>query len=333
MAERIAIIGDGAMGTTCALILAKKGYGVTLWSYSSEQIDQIKQDRENRRFLPGFKLPVSIELTDDDQTVFTGAGLVISAVPCAFLRSVWARLSEHVPEGLSIVSVTKGIENNTLQRPTQIINEWVSQHRLAVFSGPNIASEMARGLPSTSTVASGEATLAEKVQKTFSTNWLRVYTHTDVIGVELAGATKNVIAIAAGIIDGLRAGDNAKAALLTRGLVEITRLGVALGAQVETFTGLSGMGDLITTCISPTGRNRSFGESIGRGMSIEDALAAIPGQVEGVNTCTSVVKLAQQHEVEMPITEAVYKILFEGKAVSEAITELMTRRLKAEVQT
>ena len=330
MAERVVVIGDGAMGTTCAVILAKKGYGVTLWSYSDEQVKQIRQHRENRLFLPGVKLPVSIELTGDDAVVFREVGLAISAVPCVFLRSVWGRLSKHLGADLPIISVTKGIENNTLLRPTQILHDVTGPRRLAVLSGPNIACELARSLPATSTVAANDPALAEKVQKTFSTNWLRVYTNTDVVGVELAGATKNVIAIAAGIIDGLGVGDNAKAALVTRGLVEITRLGLALGAREQTFAGLSGMGDLITTCISPTGRNRTFGEAIGRGQTIEVALKGIPGEVEGVNTCNSVFKLAQEHHVEMPITEAVFGILFEQKTVSEAINELMTRRLKAE---
>jgi len=229
-----------------------------------------------------------------------------------------------------IVSVTKGIENDTLLRPSQIIEQVLGPRRLAVLSGPNIADELVRSLPATSTVACADPVLAEQVQQTLSTNWLRIYTNSDLIGVELAGATKNVIAIAAGIIDGLQAGDNAKAALVTRGLVEITRLGVAMGAQASTFAGLSGMGDLITTCISPRGRNRTFGQAIGRGQSVEHALAAIPGQVEGVNTCRSVVALADRHNVEMPITQAVYEVIFEGKSVREAIAELMTRRLKAE---
>ena len=232
--------------------------------------------------------------------------------------------------GLPVVSITKGIENNTLMRPTQIIAEVTGERKLAALSGPNIADELARGLPATSTVASVDEALAEDVQKLFSTNWLRIYTNSDIVGVELAGATKNVIAIAAGIIDGMQMGDNAKAALLTRGLVEISRLGVAMGAQADTFTGLSGMGDLVTTCVSPKGRNRTFGSMIGKGMSVAEALGAIAGEVEGVNTCRSVVKLAEDYQVEMPITLAVAGILFEGKSVEQALGELMTRKLKKE---
>ncbi|MCF7958249.1 MAG: NAD(P)-dependent glycerol-3-phosphate dehydrogenase, partial [Phycisphaerae bacterium] len=208
--------------------------------------------------------------------------------------------------------------------------EVVSSRAIAVLSGPNIADELAKTLPATATAASNDPTLAQHVQKLFSTNWFRVYTNTDIVGVELAGATKNVIAIAAGIVDGLKGGDNVKAALLTRGLVEITRLGTAMGAKQETFAGLSGMGDLITTCYSPSGRNRSFGQFIGNGQSVQEALNVIPGQVEGVNTTAALVKLAKQHKIEMPITQAVYDIVFNNKPAVQAINELMIRQLKAE---
>lgn len=330
MAETVAIVGDGAMGTVCAAILANKGYSVVLWSYFADHIEDLRQHRENRRFLPGIGLPAAIRFTAEDEEAFRDCGMIISAVPCAFLRQVWQRLKGRLPRHMPIVSVTKGIENDTLKRPTQIIDELTGPRPLATLSGPNIADELSRSLPATSTVASANAALAQQVQKIFSTNWLRIYTNPDVPGVELAGATKNVIAIAAGIIDGLGAGDNAKAALLTRGLVEITRLGVAMGAQQETFSGLSGMGDLVTTCISPSGRNRSFGQAIGRGATVQEALASIAGEVEGVNTCRSVAKLAEKHAVDMPIARAVFQVLFENKPVTQAITELMTRQLKAE---
>lgn len=330
MTQKITVIGDGAMGTVCAMILARKGYRVGLWGYNAEQIAEVEATRENRRFLPGFRLPVSVELTADAGAVFEDSTLVISAVPCRYLRAVWTQLGEAVPRSLPIISVTKGIENDTLQRPTQVLAELTGPRSLAVLSGPNIADELARSLPASSTAASADGNLAAHVQNTFSTNWLRIYTNTDVIGVELAGATKNVIAIAAGVIDGLNAGDNAKATLLTRGLVEISRLGAALGAQHDTFSGLSGMGDLVTTCISPKGRNRTFGQALGQGLSVKEALKNIPGEVEGVNTAGSLVKLAEQHQVEMPITQAVYEVISEQKPVAEAITELMTRRLKAE---
>lgn len=330
MTQTITIIGDGAMATVCALILAEKGGPVRLWSYSAGQAAELAAGRENRRFLPGFKLPATLEITADDQAAFGDSAWVISAIPCKYLRPVWQRLTPHLPVGLPILSVTKGIENETLVRPTEIIGQITGPRSLAVLSGPNIAEELARKLPATSTVASEDQTLAREIQQAFSTPWLRIYTNNDMLGVELAGATKNVIAIAAGIIDGLGGGHNVKAALLTRGLVEISRLGIAMGARQETFAGLSGMGDLITTCYSPQGRNRTFGERVGKGTPVRQALAEIPGEVEGVNTVRSLVELARRHGVEMPIAEAVYQIVFENKPVPEAVHDLMTRRLKAE---
>jgi len=330
MGETIAVVGDGAMGTVCAVLLARKGYQVTLWGHCAEQIAAMASRRENEAFLPGVPLPLSVGLTADDEAIFSGAGLVISAVPCRFLRAVWERLRGRISRGSPLVSVTKGLENETLLRPSEVLRELLGPRPLAALSGPNIASELAQALPATSTVASGDTAFAQGLQKLFSTNWLRIYTNTDILGVELAGATKNVIAMAAGIVDGLALGDNAKAALVTRGLVEISRLGVAMGAQAETFSGLSGLGDLVTTCISPHGRNRTLGELIGQGKAPEQARQEIPGEVEGVNTCQSLIKLARRHEVEMPITQAMYAILFEGKSVSEAIGELMTRRPKSE---
>ena len=330
MAERITVIGDGAMGTVCALLLAQKGYGVTMWGHDAGQLAEFARARENTRFLPGVRVPPAVEFEADDAKCFIDTGLVVSAVPSKFLRNVWQRLSNYLPPNTAILSVTKGIENGTLLLPTQILSQLTGDRPIGALSGPNIASELARRLPATATVASADEGLTRSLQKIFSTAWFRVYRNNDILGVELAGATKNVIAIAAGIIDGMGLGDNAKAALLTRGLVEITRLGVACGARPETFAGLSGMGDLVTTCISPSGRNRTFGQAVGQGQSVADALAAIPGEVEGVSTCRSLVELARQKQVEMPITTSVYHILFEGRSVAETITELMTRRLKAE---
>jgi glycerol-3-phosphate dehydrogenase (NAD(P)+) len=240
-------------------------------------------------------------------------------------------LKAHVPKGAPIVSVTKGVENDTLLRPTQILADVLDEKlKTAVLSGPTIADELARKLPATACVAAEDEELARHVQHTFSCPYLRVYTNTDILGVELAGATKNIIAIAAGILDGIGAGDNAKAALLSRGLAEITRLGVACGARAQTFAGLTGLGDLVTTCISPMGRNRSFGERIGKGQAVKQALGATESVVEGVATCESVVALAEQYDVEMPITRAVYEVLFEGKPAQKALADLMARRLKAE---
>jgi glycerol-3-phosphate dehydrogenase (NAD(P)+) len=298
-------------------------------------LEQIAQDCENKKFLPGYKLPKELEFEYDDKRAISGADLIVSAVPCQFMRQVWNRLKEYVPDGVPIVSVAKGIENETLLRPTEILAEILQYNqndRLAVLSGPTIADELARKLPATACSACRDESLAKEIQHTFSDDvpWFRVYTNTDIVGVELAGAMKNVIAIAAGIIDGAGAGDNAKAALLTRGLAEIKRLGITMGARPQTFSGLTGLGDLVTTCISPTGRNRSFGERIGKGQTIEQARDATESVVEGIATCESVIALAERYGVEMPITQAVYKVLFENKPVQTAIADLMKRRLKAE---
>ncbi len=351
MFKNIAIIGDGGMGTVLGMLLATKGIAVRIWGYDRRQLEEIAKNRENRKFLPGYRLPKGLEFEHDDKRIMSGADLIVSAVPCQFMRQVWNRLKEHVPDGVPIVSVAKGIENETLLRPTEILAEILrselsvpcsttrntahgTQHeiRLAVLSGPTIADELARKLPATACAASRDESLAKEIQHTFSDNvpWFRVYTNTDIVGVELAGAMKNVIAIAAGIIDGAGAGDNAKAALLTRGLAEIKRLGITMGARPQTFSGLTGLGDLVTTCISPTGRNRSFGERIGKGQTIQQAQDATESVVEGIATCESVIALAGRYGVEMPITQAIYKVLFENKPVQIAIADLMKRRLKAE---
>jgi len=341
MAEQVTILGDGAMATVCSIVLTENGHGVTMWGAFEESIEQLMQDREQRRLLPGVRVPQSVKLTANDTECFAGATMVLSAVPTQYMRAVWTRLKPHAPKRIPIVSVAKGIENNTLLRPTQVIADVIGAGRpglggavtnspLVALSGPNIAAELSRYLPATAVAASGDAETARRVQATFTTQWFRVYTNTDVIGVELAGAMKNVIAIAAGIIDGLGAGNNAKAALVTRGLVEITRLGVAMGAQAETFKGLAGIGDLITTCVSPEGRNRTVGERIGKGKKLEEVLGAMDSVAEGVPTTRSVRGLAQRYKVEMPITEAVYSVLFENKDVLQALTELMTRDPKPE---
>ena len=336
MIERIAIIGDGAMGTLCAILLAENGHGVRLWSAFPEAAERLARTRENPRFFPGHRLPEGVEVTGLDADALAGADLAVETVPTQFIRAWWGRLVAHCPRDLPICSVAKGIENQTLFRPTQILRDVLDPGRrqprpLAVLSGPCIAPEVGRGLPATVTAASEAPGLAERVQRLFARPYFRVYTNPDPVGVELAGATKNVIAIAAGILDGLAMGDNAKAALLTRGLAEITRLGVAAGAERETFAGLAGMGDLVTTCFSPVGRNRSFGEAVGRGQSVQAALAATESVVEGVATTVSVVALAEKLGVEMPITQAVHDVLFDRVPPAQAIEALMTRPPKPEV--
>ena len=330
----IAIIGDGAMGTVCAIMLAENGHRVRLWSAFPDDAQTIAQDRENKRFLPGYALPAEISVTGDDSQAMAGVTLTISAVPTQYVRDVWGRLRPHCPDDMPICSVAKGIERGTLLRPTQVLTDVLdggagAKRSVAALSGPSIAPEVADRLPATVTVASADVDLARRVQEMINRPYFRIYTNADLIGVEIAGATKNVIAIAAGILDGLEAGDNAKAALLTRGLVEITRLGTALGARAETFSGLAGVGDLVTTCISPMGRNRTFGEAIGRGSTVDEALGATDSVVEGAATTAAVVELARKCDVEMPITQAIGAVLA-GRDPADAINELMTRPLKSE---
>ncbi|MCS7034292.1 MAG: NAD(P)-dependent glycerol-3-phosphate dehydrogenase [Phycisphaerae bacterium] len=337
MPERVTILGDGAMATVCSILLDRQRHEVRLWGAFEDSIDRLRQNRENYRLLRGARIPPRVWLTANDDECFEGATLIVCAIPTQFIRAVFQRLRPFVPPGVPIISVAKGIEIGTLLRPTQVIADVLSPGvrcpwPLAVLSGPNIAAELARCLPATAVAASTDEALARRVQSVFSAQWLRVYTNTDTIGVELAGATKNVIAIAAGIVDGLGAGNNAKAALVTRGLVEITRLGVAMGAQEATFQGLAGLGDLITTCVSPEGRNRTVGEQIGKGRKLPDILAGMDSVAEGVPTTQAVRELARRHRVEMPITESVYQVLFEGKDVLEALSDLMSRDPKPERQ-
>jgi glycerol-3-phosphate dehydrogenase (NAD(P)+) len=346
MALTISIIGDGSMATVCALLLESQGCAVTIWGGTPDHVEAIIQTRENRRYLPGHRIPESIRLTSDDKAAFRGADLIVSAVPTQYMRPVWTRLAPYVPAGTPVASVAKGIETGTMLRPTQIIADVLHQaavgsgdhadhpdrpaRRLASISGPSVADELARCLPATVCAASDDEEFAKLLQKTFTTHWFRVYTNNDLLGVELAGATKNVIALAAGILDGLHAGNNAKSALLSRGLAEITRLGVAMGANQETFFGVAGVGDLATTCFSPTGRNRTCGEQLGKGKKLEDVLHSMTGVVEGVPTTRAVVELARKYRVEMPITQAVYHVLFEGLDPIEAISRLMSRQAKPE---
>ncbi len=330
MSETIAIIGDGAMATVCAVLLADQGHRARVFSMFSEHVDEMRSSRENRRYLQGVVIPDAVELTDDVAAAWDGATLILSAMPCQFIRTWWGPIAGAMPAGVPVCSITKGIENDTLLRPTQVLRDMLGPVAVAALSGPNIGPELARRLPATAVSASEDEALAAFVQRTFATDWFRVYTNTDLVGVELAGATKNIVALAAGAIDGLGAGCNAKAALITRGLAEITRLGLALGARRETFAGLAGMGDLVTTCISPVGRNRSTGERIGRGETLEQILATTDSVVEGVATTRSVLQLAQRHGVEMPITAAIHAVLFEQRRIGDVITDLMRRELRSE---
>lgn len=334
MAERITIVGNGAMGTICAILLSQNGHAVRMWGAFSDSIRRLAAERVNHRLLPGMAIPESVTFTADDAECFAGATLVVSAVPTQYLPSVWARLAPHFPTGTPIVSCSKGIDTQTLLRPTETLAACLAQvgksATLCALSGPNIAGEIARKLPATAVAACADLALAGRVQGAFSGRTFRVYTNSDVVGVEVAGAVKNVIALAAGMIDGLGLGSNAKAALLARGLAEIARLGVAMGANANTFSGLAGLGDLVTTCISPEGRNRRTGEELGRGRKLADILGESPSVVEGVPTTKAVLELARRYQVDMPITAAVHSILFEGITPAEALTVLMTRQMRAE---
>ncbi len=331
--HKATIIGNGGMATACALLLDSRGMEVTMWAPFADAADDIARHNENRQYMPGIPLPPSLRVTSADAEAMIDPDVIVAAIPTQYMREVWQRLAPHTPDDVPIVSVAKGLENETMQRPTQIIADVLtagSTDRLAALSGPSIAGELARCLPATVCVAAEGAELAERLQMVFTTRWLRVYTKSDVLGVELAGATKNVIAIAAGILDGLQAGYNAKSALLSRGLAEIARLGIAMGADQETFFGITGVGDLATTCFCPMGRNRSAGELLGRGQKLDDVLEQIHGVVEGVPTTKSVMTLAGQHNVEMPITAAIHAVLFEGLDPIDGISRLMSRTPKSE---
>lgn len=336
MNDRAAIVGDGQMGLVLADALAERGISVRLWGWFSEQVAELAKTRKSPGRLKDFVLSDEIEVTTDDEAIFDGASLIVNAVPTQFIRPVWQRLAEHLPRDIPIVCVSKGIENATLLTPTQVIADAIGEggetagRQLCALSGPTIGAELAKRLPATMVAAAVNEDISRLVQDMFSVEWLRVYRHDDLIGVELAGATKNVIALAAGMIDGMEVGYNAKSALLARGLAEITRLGVAMGARVDTFFGVAGVGDLATTCFSPLGRNRSCGERIGRGENLDEILSSTVSVVEGVPTTKSVVELAKMHNVEMPITAAVNAILFEGLNPRDAITSLMKREPKAE---
>ncbi|MBC7836108.1 MAG: NAD(P)-dependent glycerol-3-phosphate dehydrogenase [Phycisphaerales bacterium] len=333
---RVTILGIGQMGLVCAGILAAgSGASVVMWGHDPDERGRLSQTRKSAK-LPGFALPDQVRVALSDDEAIGGAQYIVSAIPVQFMRSVWGRLAPLVAPRCAAISVAKGIENGTLMRPTEIMAESLSEqsaprhHALAVLAGPTIASELARCLPATMLAASDDAALARDLQRLFTTQWLRIYTHADVVGVELAGAVKNVIAIAAGIIDGLGAGYNAKSALLSRGLAEIVRLGGAMGAGQETFFGIAGVGDLATSCFSPEGRNRSCGEALGKGERLDVYLKRTPFVVEGVATTRSVVEMAERLGVDMPIVEAVNDVLFEGVDPIDAIGKLMSREPKGE---
>lgn len=326
----ISVIGDGGWGTTLAVLLHKKGYRVRLWSAFKDYAQYLDKRRVNTKFLPGVKIPEGIFISNELKAVAGDSDISVIAVPSQYARGVLKRLNGKIGRRAVIVSVIKGIENDTLMRPSEVIEEELGKFKLAVLSGPSIAPEVARGVPTSVVAASDDGKTARLVQDIFMTERLRVYTSVDVVGVELGGSLKNVIAIAAGICDGLGFGANTKSALLTRGLVEMTKLGVSIGAKRETFYGLSGLGDLITTCISTKGRNRWVGEQIGRGRKLEDILKDMEMVAEGIKTSKAVYRLSGRYAVEMPISREVYAILYENKPARSAVSDLMLRAKKAE---
>ncbi|MCM8766413.1 MAG: NAD(P)-dependent glycerol-3-phosphate dehydrogenase [Candidatus Omnitrophica bacterium] len=326
----IGILGDGGWGTALAVLLAKKGYSVGLWGVFPEYLEVIERKRENLKFLPGIKIPPLVKISKDKGWVIDNSSIIVIAIPSKYLRPTLKEFTPFDFKNKIILSVVKGIEDDSHLRPSQVIEDVLGRVRLAVLSGPSIAQEVARGIPTAVVIASSEIALAKKLQKIFSTETFRVYVCSDVIGVELGGALKNIIALACGISDGLGFGTNTKSALLNRGLVEMIRLGVNLGAKPETFWGLSGMGDLVTTCFSPYSRNRGVGERIGKGEKLKFILKEMEMVAEGVLTTRAVYNLAKKYKIEMPITEQVYKVLYANKSPHKAVKELMTRKLKPE---
>jgi glycerol-3-phosphate dehydrogenase (NAD(P)+) len=328
--KKVSVMGDGGWGTTLAILLSEKGYDVTLWGAFADYVETLKSTRVNTKFLPGVRIPAAVKISSSADEACAGKDLIVLAVPSQYMRNVLSKPDIKKVKPAAFVSVTKGIENGTLKRMSEIIKECLGKVRLAVLSGPTIAHEVALKIPTTIVSSSEDAELAKAAQRVFMTDALRVYASSDVIGTELGGSLKNIIAIAAGISDGLGFGTNAKAALLTRGLVEMVRLGAAMGAKRETFYGLSGLGDLATTCISPYSRNRHFGEEIGKGIKMKDALKETEMVVEGVATTQSAHDLARRYKVEMPITEEIYKVIYENKDPRKAVYDLMTRPARAE---
>lgn len=333
MARRVALFGAGSWGTALAVSLARAGRAVTLWARRPEVTATMRHTRHNPTYLPDVIIPSAVDITSDLDAAAQSADMWVCATPSQAVRDLATKLRAFVRPGLTVVSLAKGIENHTLNTTTEVLDdvlEAVPTDRIGVLYGPSHAEEVAEEQPTTVVASAPSPAVAELIQQTFMTARLRVYVNTDVVGVQIGGSVKNVLAIAAGICDGVGYGDNAKAAIITRGIAEIRRLGLALGARPSTFAGLAGIGDLVVTCTSRHSRNRFLGEQIGRGKTLEDIEAQMNMVAEGVRTTESVRDLAQRHQVEMPITEAVYAILFDHKDPDKAVDELMTRSAKRE---
>lgn len=324
------IMGAGSWGTALALLLHKNGHEVTVWSISEEEVQMLSKEREHKSKLPGVKLPEDMVFTSDMEKAIVGKDFVVMAVPSPFTRGTARKMKPYVKQGQILVDVAKGIEESTLMTLSQQIEEEIPQADVAVLSGPSHAEEVGRELPTIVVVGAKTKETADYLQEMFMNEVFRVYTSPDILGMELGGSLKNVIALAAGIADGLGYGDNTKAALITRGIQEIARLGVKMGGAIESFTGLTGIGDLIVTCASVHSRNRKAGYLIGQGMSMQEAMDEVKMVVEGVYSTKAAVKLGKKYGVDLPIIEQVNAVLFEGKSAAEAVKELMLREGKAE---
>lgn len=330
MAE-IGMIGAGSWGTALTWLLTNNGHHVTVWSALDAEIEMLKKDREQKSKLPGVILSEDTRFTTDLKAAVEGRDLLVLAVPSPFTRSTAARLKDVVEDGQIIVNVAKGIEENTLMTLSQIIEEEVPQAEVAVLSGPSHAEEVGKGLPTVIVAGAKHKETAEYIQNIFMNEVFRVYASPDVLGIEIGAALKNVVALAAGIADGLGYGDNTKAALITRGITEIARLGIKMGGHFETFCGLSGIGDLIVTCASMHSRNRRAGILIGKGYTMEEAMDEVKMVVEGVYSAKAAMTLAEKYEVQLPIIEQVNEVLFHGKAAAQAVNDLMLRDKKIEI--
>ena len=330
-ATNISIIGDGGWGTTLAIVLSKKGYRVSLWGAFPDYCANVAKKRINSKFLPGIRIPGDIEITGDLESALSGKELVIFAVPSQHMREVLKKVRRiGYPQDAIYLSVTKGIEIGTLKRMSEVIHSELGRIKVGVLSGPTIAHEVAKGIPTTAVVSSYDKEISNYLQNIFITDKFRIYTNPDVIGVELGGSLKNVIAIACGISDGLGFGTNTKAGILSRGLAEISRLGHAMGANTGTFSGLSGLGDLVTTCISNYSRNRFVGEQLGKGKTLKQIGSHMQMVAEGVPTANSAYALSKKYKVDMPITTEIYRVLYNNKPPLKAVKDLMTRKKKGE---
>ena len=327
----VSVLGAGSWGLGLALLLNNNGHNVTVWSVLKDEVDMLQTEREHKRCLPGVRIPDSITVSGDTANVINNADVLVLAVASPYTRSTAKLIAPFVKEGQIIVNVAKGVEEHTLLTLCQIVEEEIPQAKVAVLSGPSHAEEVSRGIPTTCVIGAHEKNTAEYLQNIFMSDVFRVYTSPDMLGICIGGALKNVIALAAGIADGLGYGDNTKAALITRGNAEITRLGVAMGANPHTFSGLSGIGDLIVTCASMHSRNRRAGILIGKGYTKDQAMEEVQMVVEGVFSAKAALELSKKYNIEMPIVEQVNKVLFEDKPAAEAVKELMLRDKKIEI--